>query len=228
MVVFKHKVSGGHLAMPEYGVAFECAHNTAMMFDGQEILHGVTPIKKEGESSLRYSIVYYSLQQIWNCLPLTEEIARLRNKKYQVAQSRLSDIQKRKAMDAELADDMGAELKRLMADSSVEAVILESAFVDNLPVVLNILKQGYHIQALYLKVTDATRGVRRNSKSPDQPASLTKKQSVSQSEAARLFIKLKDMAETHSVIRAGAINAEQEPEAVYAAAQRFIAAGERN
>jgi hypothetical protein len=115
-----------------------------------------------------------------------------------------------------------------MADSSVEAVILESAFVDNLPVVLNILKQGYHIQALYLKVTDATRGVRRNSKSPDQPASLTKKQSVSQSEAARLFIKLKDMAETHSVIRAGAINAEQEPEAVYAAAQRFIAAGERN
>jgi hypothetical protein len=110
MVVFKHKVSGGHLAMPEYGVAFECAHNTAMMFDGQEILHGVTPIKKEGESSLRYSIVYYSLQQIWNCLPLTEEIARLRNKKYQVAQSRLSDIQKRKAMDAELADDMGATL----------------------------------------------------------------------------------------------------------------------
>jgi hypothetical protein len=110
MVVFKHKVHGGHLAMPEYQVAFECAHNTVMMFDGQETLHGVTPIIKESETSRRYSIVYYSLQQIWNCLPIDEEIARFRNRKYEVAQSRLSDIQKRKAMDEALTDDLGANL----------------------------------------------------------------------------------------------------------------------
>jgi hypothetical protein len=110
MVVFKHKIKGGYLAMPEYGVMFECADNTAMMFDGQEILHGVTPIKKESEQSRRYSIVYYSLQQIWNCLPLDEEIARLRNKKYEVANKRLSDVQKLKALDEELADDMGVVL----------------------------------------------------------------------------------------------------------------------
>ena len=110
MVVFKHKVKGGHLSMPEYNVKFECADNTAMMFDGQEILHGVTPIKKESEHSRRYSIVYYSLQQIWNCLPLDEELARMRNKKYEVARNRYTDIQRMKAMDEELADDMGVVL----------------------------------------------------------------------------------------------------------------------
>lgn len=96
--------------MPEYNIGFECAHNTAMMFDGQESLHGVTPIKRESEMSRRYSIVYYSLRQIWNCLPLDEEIARLRNRKYEVANNRLSDIERIKAMDKELADDMGVTL----------------------------------------------------------------------------------------------------------------------
>lgn len=110
MVVFKHKVNGGYLSMPEYGIGFECANNTAMMFDGQETLHGVTPIQKLSEHSRRYSIVYYSLRQIWNCLPLDEEIARLRNEKYKVAKNRLSDIEKVKAMDEELADEMGAVL----------------------------------------------------------------------------------------------------------------------
>lgn len=110
MVVFKHKVKGGYLSMPEYNIGFECAHNTAMMFDGQESLHGVTPIKRESEMSRRYSIVYYSLRQIWNCLPLDEEIARLRNRKYEVANNRLSDIERIKAMDEELADEMGVTL----------------------------------------------------------------------------------------------------------------------
>jgi hypothetical protein len=51
------------------------------MFDGQSVLHGVTPITKTNPDAVRYSIVYYSLQQIWNCLPLSEEVARIRNLK---------------------------------------------------------------------------------------------------------------------------------------------------
>lgn len=117
MVVFKHKVKGGYLSMPEYGVAFECAHNTAMMFDGQEILHGVTPIKKESESSRRYSIVYYSLQQIWNCLPLDEEIARIRQRKYEVAQNKLTDVQRIKAMDEEIVESLaGPEAAHVLSE----------------------------------------------------------------------------------------------------------------
>ena len=81
MAVFKRGTKGGFLSMPEYGVGVSLPHNSVFMFDGQSVLHGVTPITKESPTDTRYSIVYYSLQQIWNCLPLSEEIARIRNKK---------------------------------------------------------------------------------------------------------------------------------------------------
>lgn len=69
--------------MPEYGVGVSLPHNSVFMFDGQSVLHGVTPITKTSNQAVRYSIVYYSLQQIWNCLPLSEEVARIRNVKTQ-------------------------------------------------------------------------------------------------------------------------------------------------
>lgn len=81
MVVFKRDVRGGHLSLPEYGVGVALPHNSVFMFDGQSVLHGVTPITKLSDRAARYSIVYYSLKQIWRCLPLTEELARIRNKK---------------------------------------------------------------------------------------------------------------------------------------------------
>ncbi|NBW16206.1 MAG: hypothetical protein EBR82_50310 [Caulobacteraceae bacterium] len=77
MVVFKNNTEGGYLACPEYNIGFEVADNTAILFDGQKILHGVTPIKKTNrDTSYRYSIVYYTLQQMWNCMPINDEIAR--------------------------------------------------------------------------------------------------------------------------------------------------------
>lgn len=81
MAVFKRGTRGGYLSLPEYGVGVSLPHNSVFMFDGQSVLHGVTPITKDSPTDTRYSIVYYSLQQIWNCLPLSEEIARIRNKK---------------------------------------------------------------------------------------------------------------------------------------------------
>lgn len=83
MVVFKKGVQGGFLSCPEFNIGFEVADNTVILFDGQNILHGVTPIKKQTQDAYRYSIVYYTLQQIWNCLPIDEEIARARNKRYE-------------------------------------------------------------------------------------------------------------------------------------------------
>lgn len=77
MVVLKRNTAGGFLACPEFNIGLECADNTAVLFDGQNILHGVTPIKSE-ENGYRYTVVYYSLRQMWNCLPLTEELARIR------------------------------------------------------------------------------------------------------------------------------------------------------
>lgn len=88
MAVFKRDVRGGYLAMPEYGVGVALPHNSVFMFDGQSILHGVTPITKTSDTAMRYSIVYYSLQQIWNRLPLTDEIARIRKLKTEREQRR--------------------------------------------------------------------------------------------------------------------------------------------
>jgi hypothetical protein len=79
MVVFKKDVEGGYLSCPEYNIGFEVADNTVILFNGQEILHGVTPIKKTKDNGYRYSIVYYTLQQMWHCLTITDEIVRIRN-----------------------------------------------------------------------------------------------------------------------------------------------------
>jgi len=89
MIVLKHKIAGGYLSMPEYDVLCEVRGNSIFYFDGQSILHGVTPIKKLATDSRRFSIVYYSLQAMWNCQPLREEIARARMRREQIEQRRL-------------------------------------------------------------------------------------------------------------------------------------------
>lgn len=81
MLAFKHNVTGGYLSLPEYDIGLEIADNSVLIFDGQGILHGVTPFKLTAPDGYRYTIVYYSLQQMWKCLPLDEELIRIRNKK---------------------------------------------------------------------------------------------------------------------------------------------------
>lgn len=81
MLAFKQDVKGGWLSCPEFDLGFEIKDNSLLMFDGQGILHGVTPIKLTSRKAYRYTIVYYSLQQMWNCLPITEELERIRKVK---------------------------------------------------------------------------------------------------------------------------------------------------
>lgn len=81
MIVFKHDVGGGFLSIPEYDVGIELKNNSLFMFDGQSIMHGVTPIKYNNPNGYRFSIVYYSLEQIWKCLEIDEELARIKNLK---------------------------------------------------------------------------------------------------------------------------------------------------
>lgn len=78
MLVFKNRIEGGYLCVPEYDCAFELKDNSLLMFDGQNLLHGVTPIKKKHKDSHRFSIVFYSMQKMWNCLPPEQEIERIR------------------------------------------------------------------------------------------------------------------------------------------------------
>jgi hypothetical protein len=81
MVVFKGSVEGGYLSLPEYDIAFELPNNSLFMFDGQGILHGVTPIKYVSAFGYRFSVVYYTLKRMWQCLEIGEEVKRIRESK---------------------------------------------------------------------------------------------------------------------------------------------------
>ena len=89
MVVFKKGTAGGHLVIPSLDIALEVSDNSLTIFNGQEILHGVSPIEYDNEDGYRYSIVYYSLEQMWKCEPLDDEIERIRNVKTQREINRL-------------------------------------------------------------------------------------------------------------------------------------------
>ena len=76
MIVLKNDVTGGYLSLPEYDVAFEVASSTIFFFNGQDILHGVTPFRLISSRGYRYSVVFYTLENMWKCLPIDEEIKR--------------------------------------------------------------------------------------------------------------------------------------------------------
>ena len=81
MIAFKGSTAGGYLSMPEFNLALEISDHSLSIFDGQKILHGVTPIKKLKNDAYRITAVYYTLKGMWNCEPLTDELARIRNVK---------------------------------------------------------------------------------------------------------------------------------------------------
>lgn len=80
MIVLRNSTNGGYLSCPEYDCAFAANDSTVILFDGQKILHGVTPIQRTSLQSYRYSVVYYTLQQMWQCKTPQEEIQRIRDK----------------------------------------------------------------------------------------------------------------------------------------------------
>jgi len=78
MFAFKKDIEGGYLSCPEINMSFKCGNCSLTMFDGQSLIHGVTPIKKLKEDAVRYTVVYYSLKQMWNCVETKDEVSRLR------------------------------------------------------------------------------------------------------------------------------------------------------
>ena len=74
MVAWKKDCKGGYLCLPEYRVALEIANGSISLFDGQKILHGVTPFTRLNDDAYRYTAVFYSLKNMWKCKTLTEEI----------------------------------------------------------------------------------------------------------------------------------------------------------
>jgi hypothetical protein len=81
MLGFRHTMVGGHLALPEYNVALEIANNSLTLFDGQRLIHGVTPLHRLSEDAYRITVVYYGRAGMWRCRTNTEEVAAARRRR---------------------------------------------------------------------------------------------------------------------------------------------------
>jgi len=99
MIVFKKGTSGGHLVIPQLDLALEVVDNSLTIFNGQEILHGVSPIEYDETDGYRYSVVYYSLEQMWKCDPIDDEIVRIRQMKTEREINRLDPEHHQKLKD---------------------------------------------------------------------------------------------------------------------------------
>jgi len=106
MIAFKKDVVGGHLVLPEFNIALDIDDNTLTIFDGQDILHGVSGFERKNEQGYRYTIVYYSLEQMWKCETIDDEVVRIRKVKEQREKKRLDPehLETLKARKKELSD----------------------------------------------------------------------------------------------------------------------------
>jgi len=91
MFGFKRGVRGGYLSCPEYDISLEIANGSLTLFDGQSILHGVTPIEKLSSQSKRYTVVFYSLRGMWSCDEPFDELERMRKQRMQFEQNKRTD-----------------------------------------------------------------------------------------------------------------------------------------
>jgi hypothetical protein len=114
MLTLKKELKGGNLSIPEIDTLLKLNDNTLLIFDGQELLHGVTPIVKKSEKSYRFTIVYYSLIQMWKCLTIDEEIIKARKKRFQKEHKRASN------QVGEMASDTLKNGKRFSVEKQIK------------------------------------------------------------------------------------------------------------
>lgn len=93
MVCFKKNCEDGYLSLPEFDFALEVANKSVTFFDGQDIMHGVSPFKLKTYDAYRFTIVYYTLQRMWGCKPVDEELARIRTRRKEREKRRLEIMQ---------------------------------------------------------------------------------------------------------------------------------------
>jgi hypothetical protein len=78
MMALSYDTEGGNLVFPAYRIALSVEENRLFMFNGSELLHGVSHIKKRTSRAYRYSIVFYALEAMKHCLEPCEEVKRAR------------------------------------------------------------------------------------------------------------------------------------------------------
>jgi len=99
MLTLKGGCKGGGLCFPELDIRLELADNTVLIMDGQELLHGVTSIIPNKLNHYRNTIVWYSLKQMWKCLPIDEEIIATRKMRANKEADRAKGVIKKMTLD---------------------------------------------------------------------------------------------------------------------------------
>lgn len=76
MLVLRKGTTGGMLHLPSLGVTLACDHRSVVIFPGQSIWHGVTPIAQTAPDGYRYTLVYYVKAGCRKCGPAADELHR--------------------------------------------------------------------------------------------------------------------------------------------------------
>jgi hypothetical protein len=70
-------VVGGDLCLPEIDCRLKISNGSLCFFNGQGLLHGVSKFYRKRPDAERYTIVWYSLHELWRCLSAKEELKRI-------------------------------------------------------------------------------------------------------------------------------------------------------
>jgi hypothetical protein len=67
MLTLKKGIEGGDLHLPEYNKIVRLKHGSVILFDGASVSHGVTPFKILNKESRRYTVVWYTQEELSRC-----------------------------------------------------------------------------------------------------------------------------------------------------------------
>lgn len=73
MLGCRRGVEGGWLHLVDYDVYVPVDDGSITLFDGQSVLHGVTPMRVTGGNAYRYTMVAYAVAAIGSCVDTPEE-----------------------------------------------------------------------------------------------------------------------------------------------------------
>jgi hypothetical protein len=90
MLAVRHGIEGGMLYLADYDVYLAVPHGSISIFDGQSVLHGVTPFSVSSHDAYRYTLVCYAKSGMKACSPNPEDEA-------ERAAIRATDADRRKA-----------------------------------------------------------------------------------------------------------------------------------
>lgn len=67
MLGARHQMDGGLLYLADYDCYLTIPHGSISIFDGQSVVHGVTPLQPVGPDATRYTLVTYAKQAMRGC-----------------------------------------------------------------------------------------------------------------------------------------------------------------